>query len=74
MPRTNNNRVRVVRCAAEELDDAQIERLMDFGKREADLIEQMEAATRDGDRDLCWQIAQELCRIRDEAHQEPPAA
>ncbi len=47
---------------------------MDFGKREADLIEQMEAATRDGDRDLCWQIAQELCRIRDEAHQEPPAA
>src|SRR4051794_23410977 len=53
MPTPN---ISVVRRAAEELSDEQIERLMDFGRREADLIEQMEAAARDGDRDLVWQI------------------
>jgi hypothetical protein len=64
----------VVRHAVDELSDEQIARLMDFGKREADLIDQMEAATRAGDRDLVWQLAQALCRIQDEAKQPPPAA
>jgi hypothetical protein len=62
------------RFPADELSDHQIETLMAFGRREADLIEQMEAAARDGDRDLVWQIAQALCRIEDEAKQPPSAA
>jgi hypothetical protein len=64
----------VVRRAVEELSDAQIERLMDFGRREARLIDELEIATRAGNRERAWELAQELCRIQDEAKQPPPAA
>lgn len=69
-------RIRVMPRAADELTDSQIETLMNFGKREAELIDELEAATRNGDRDLAWQIAQALCRIEDEARKrpEPPEA
>ena len=62
--------IRVDRRPAEELSDAQVERLMAFGRHEAELIDQMEAAARDGDRELVWQIAQALCRIEDQLRLE----
>jgi hypothetical protein len=64
MPRPN---LRVERRPAEELTDAQIEQLMTFGSKEAELIDDLEAATRAGDKDLVWQIAQALCHAEDEA-------
>jgi hypothetical protein len=59
--------LRVVRRAVEELSEAQIEQLMNFGKREADLIDEMVAAARAGDRNLVWQIAQAMVEIEDQA-------
>jgi hypothetical protein len=59
--------LRVVRRAIEELSEAQIEQLMNFGKREADLIDEMVAAARAGDRNLVWQIAQAMVEIEDQA-------
>jgi hypothetical protein len=59
-------RLHVVRRAAEELSDSQIERLMDFGRREADLITEMAEAARAGDRNLVWQLAQALVDIEDQ--------
>ena len=66
MPST---RIRAVQRAAAELSDDQIERLVNFGKREADLIDEMEAAARVGDRNLVWQLAEALVRCQDEAKQ-----
>jgi hypothetical protein len=62
-------RLRVVRCPVDELSDQQIEQLMSFGRREAELLDRMEAATRAGDRDAVWQIAQALCVCQDEVRQ-----
>jgi hypothetical protein len=59
--------LRVVRRPVEELSDQQIEQLMAFGKREAELITEMEAAVRSGDRNLVWQLATSLVRCQDEA-------
>ena len=61
--------LRVVRRAADELSDQQIEQLMSFGKREALLLDEMEAAVRTGDRALVWQLATSLVRCQDEARQ-----
>jgi hypothetical protein len=69
MSNNNTPRLRVVRRAVEELSDGQIERLIDFGRREADLIAQMEEATRNGNRSLVWQLAEALVRFQDEAKQ-----
>ena len=65
--RNSNPSFRVVARPVEELSDAQIEHLIAVGKREADLIDQMEEAVRHGDRNLVWQIAQALVRVHDEA-------
>jgi hypothetical protein len=59
-------RLRVVRRAADELSDQQIEQLMAFGKREAELLDQMEEATRAGDRDAVWRLATSLLACQDE--------
>jgi hypothetical protein len=59
-------KLHVVRRAVEELSDAQIERLMNFGKREADLIDEIAAAARAGDRNRVWQLVQDLCGIEDQ--------
>jgi hypothetical protein len=61
--------IRVERVPAEELSDHQLERLMAFGRREADLIDEMEAAARVGDRDSVWRLAEALVRFQDEAKQ-----
>ena len=63
----NNPRIRAERIPADELTDAQIERLMEFGCREANLIDEMEAAVRSGDRNLTWQLAEALVRLQDQA-------
>jgi len=65
----SNPRIRVERTPADELSDHQIEQLMAFGRREAELVDQMEAAARAGDRALVWQLAEELVRYQDEARQ-----
>jgi hypothetical protein len=62
-------RIRVERIPAAELSDYQMEQLMAFGKREADLIDEMEVATRNGDRNLVWQLAEAFVRLQDEAQQ-----
>jgi hypothetical protein len=59
-------RLHVVRKAVEELSDAQIERLMDFGRREAALIDQIVAAERAGDRNLVGQRVRALVDIQDQ--------
>ena len=64
-------KLHVVRRAIGELSDNEIERLMDFGKREADLIDEMTAAARAGDQNLVWQLARSLCEIEDRV--EEPA-
>ena len=61
--------LRVVRRPVEELSDEQIARLMAFGQREAQLLDQMEEATRAGDRDAVWRLAESLVRVQDEARQ-----
>jgi hypothetical protein len=63
----NTERIRVARRDPAELSDSQIEQLMGFGKRESDLIAELEAATRAGDRELAWQLAEALVRLEDEA-------
>jgi hypothetical protein len=73
MPRTNS--IRAIRREAEELSDGAIERLVNFGRREAAVLDEMEAAARTGNRERTWELAQELCRLQDEAHRDlPPAA
>ena len=47
---------------------------MDFGKREADLIDEMTAAARAGDRNLVWQLAHALCEIEDQLSNPAPRA
>jgi hypothetical protein len=62
--------IRVERIPAGELSDDAIDRLVSFGRREAQLLDEMEAAARAGDRDLAWQLAQTLVRLQDEAKQQ----
>jgi hypothetical protein len=69
MAKGNYARIRAVRIPVAELTNHQIEVLMTFGRREAELIDQMEAATRAGDRALVWQLAEALVRYQDEAQQ-----
>jgi len=59
-------RMRVVRRSTEDLTDSQIEQLMTFGRREADLLDKLEAATRAGDRNLVFEIAQVFCQLEEE--------
>lgn len=66
-----NSRIRAIKKTAHELTDSELERLMSFGRREAELIDELEEATRNGDRDLAWQIAQTLVRVEDEALRRP---
>jgi hypothetical protein len=65
----NNARIRLERIPAGELSDDEIQRLMAFGRREAELLDEMEAAARAGDRNQVWRIAEELVRIQDAAKQ-----
>ena len=60
-----------LRRAIEELSDNEIERLMNFGRREADLIDEMTAAARAGDRNLVWQLARALCDLEDQLSDTP---
>jgi len=64
-----NAHIRVERIPGAELTDHQIEQLMNFGRREAGLIDEMTAAARLGDQNLVMQIVQELVRMEDEARQ-----
>ena len=58
-------KLHVVRRAAEELSDLQVEQLMDFGRRESALIDEITAAARAGDQNLVCQLVQALCDIED---------
>jgi hypothetical protein len=62
-------RIRVERIPADALTDTEFQRLMAFGRREAELIDEMEAAARAGDRNEVWRLAEELVRIQDAAKQ-----
>jgi hypothetical protein len=68
MPRAQ--RVPRIRAAArppEEWTESQVETILAFGRREGEIIDQIVDATRCGDRNLCWQLAETLVRIEDEA-------
>jgi hypothetical protein len=45
-----------------EMTDHEIERIIEFGRREAELIDRLEIATRAGDRELAWELSKELLR------------
>jgi hypothetical protein len=70
--RGNNaaSRLRPVRREAGELSDTQIEKLLEFGRREAEIIDELVDATRADDRDHVWQLARTLVEIEDEAKQQ----
>jgi hypothetical protein len=51
-----------------------IEQLTDFGKREADLIDEMTAAVRARDRNLVWRLAHALSEIEDQLSNPVPRA
>jgi hypothetical protein len=59
--------IRALPRSVGDLTDSQIETFIRFGREEAQLIDELEAAVRTGDRDAAWRIAQALCRIEDEA-------
>jgi hypothetical protein len=44
---------------------------MNFGKCDADLVDEMTAAPPAGDRSLVWQRAQALCDIEDQLSDTP---
>jgi hypothetical protein len=46
---------------------------MNFGKREAELIDEMVAAARIGDRTSVWRIVEALVAIEDQVHGGPSA-
>jgi hypothetical protein len=66
----NASHLRPVRREASELTDTQIEKLMEFGRREAAIIDEMVDAARADDRDRAWQLAQKLVEIEDETKQQ----
>ena len=57
----------VQRRSIEELTVAQIAELMNLGHVEAELIDAIESATRNGDRQHAWELCQRLCDVSDEA-------
>jgi hypothetical protein len=59
-------RIHLERRSLADLSDQEIDRLVNFGRAEADLINQLVEASRDGDRDLAWRVVQEFRRIEDE--------
>jgi hypothetical protein len=68
----NNPSIRAERRPVAQLTDNQIQELIGLGKREAEVIDEMESATRRGDRDLAWQLAQTLVQLADEAGEVMP--
>jgi hypothetical protein len=65
----NESRLHAVRREPDELSVEQIDRLIAFGRREAELIDEMTAASRAGDEPRVLEIVGELVRIEDEAAQ-----
>jgi hypothetical protein len=63
-------KIRAVRKDPDEMTDGEIEAFMNLGRQEARLIEELEHAARNGDRNLCWEIATALCELRDKVDQE----
>ncbi len=59
-------RIRVVRRDPAELSDRQIETLIGFGRREAELVDSLVEATRAGDHDAVWAISQAIARVEDQ--------
>jgi len=67
--------IRACPRSVEEMTDAQIETLINFGRCEAELIDELEEATRHGDRDRAWAICQRICQIEDRVREKGrPAA
>lgn len=50
-------RIAVAFRPVDELTDAQLQRLIDLGRREAELLNALEDAVANNDRDLAWQIS-----------------
>jgi hypothetical protein len=57
----------VERRSIEELSERQIAELMAFGVEEATIIDEIENATRTGNRERAWELCQRLCDVEDEA-------
>jgi len=66
----NTTRIRAVRHDPAELTDTQIETLMAFGRREAELLAELQSAVETDDRELAWQIAQALIQVEDQVRAE----
>jgi hypothetical protein len=48
-----------------EMTESQVGMLLNLGREEAALLDRLEAATRAGNKDEVWKIAQEYCGIED---------
>jgi len=59
--------VRVERRTVHDLTDTQIETLVSIGTHQGELVEQLQAAVREGDRETAWRISEELVKTEDEA-------
>jgi hypothetical protein len=67
--------IRALPRSINELTDSQIETLINFGREEAQLLDELEAAVKNEDRALVWQIAQAICGIEDRVREKGrPAA
>jgi hypothetical protein len=50
----------------EEMTDAEIELLVNLGRRESELLRELKAAEASGDKDHMLVIAQQLCHVEEE--------
>jgi hypothetical protein len=64
--------IRAVRRDPAEFTDRQIEQLIAFGRREAELIRQLARAYRNGDKEAAWQLAGEAAELEVEVDRDVP--
>lgn len=68
MPRPQTvPRIRATVRAPDQMTESQIESLLALGRREAAIIDELEAAVRAGDKDLAWRLAVTLVELQDQA-------
>jgi hypothetical protein len=56
------------------LTESDAEWMIGLAEQHARLIDELEAAVKNEDRDLCWRIACAICAIEDRVREKGPAA
>jgi hypothetical protein len=70
MPRRQTTpRIRAQVRPPAEMTESQVESLMTIGRHEAEIVDAIVTATRAGDQERAWALAQQLCAIEDQITQ-----